>query len=183
VKPNVVPEKLKEPINFWVIGIVIAAAIGIQLTFMSLPEDELTSALFAASLVSSISVTTAGFIIAKRYWGTQVFGKSYLFLSIGFFSYFVAEVIYYTFDLYLGIDPYPSVADIFFFAFYPFTMIHILINIKFFNPGFSLKQRSWLILFPAFIFIIYTYTSFLEFEEPNFDFFYGMIFVLGVLLG
>lgn len=29
------------------------------------------------------------------------------------------------------------------------------------------------------MFALYAYTPFLEFEEPNFDFYYGIIFVLG----
>ena len=94
-------------------------------------------------------------------------------------AYFIAEVLYYSFDLYLGIEPYPSVADIFFFALYPFSLIHLILNIRFFNPKFSIKQKAWLIVVPAIIFSIYSYTTLIEYEEPNFDYYYGIIFVLG----
>jgi hypothetical protein len=176
---DVVPSKIKSPIDFVVLGLIIGAAIGVQFLFMSLPEDELGNTVFIGSLISSASVATAAFIIAKRYWGTKVFGKSYLAFALGYLAYFIAEVLYYTFDLYLGIEPYPSVADIFFFALYPFSLIHLILNIRFFNPKFSVKQKAWLIAVPAIIFFIYSYTTLIEYEEPSFDYFYGIIFVLG----
>lgn len=178
-KVDVVPSKLKSPIDFVVLGLIIGAAIGVQFLFMSLPEDDLGNTVFIGSLISSGSVATAAFIIAKRYWGTNVFGKSYLAFAIGYLAYFIAEVLYYTFDLYLGIEPYPSVADIFFFGLYPFSLAHLILNIRFFNPKFSIKQKAWLIVVPAIIFFIYSYTTLIEYEEPNFDFYYGIIFVLG----
>ena len=74
---DVVPSKIKSPIDFVVLGLIIGAAIGVQFLFMSLPEDELGNTVFIGSLISSGSVATAAFIVAKRYWGTKVFGKSY----------------------------------------------------------------------------------------------------------
>ncbi len=171
--------KISSSIDYWVIGLIIGAAIAVQLYFSTLTEEQLGTSVFAGSLISSASISTAGIIITKKYWGTEVFGRAYLFLSFGYISYFVAEVLYYTIDLYLGIDPYPSVADVFFFGYYPLALLHLIINIKYFNPNFSIKQKLWVIIFPAVIFFIYSYTSFIEFEEPSFDYFYGIIFVLG----
>jgi len=62
---------------------------------------------------------------------------------------------------------------------YPFNLILLILNINFFSPKLSLKLKTWLIVIPALVFTLYVYTSFLEFEEPNFDFYYGIIFVLG----
>lgn len=178
-KIDVVSGRLKSSIDYLVIVLIISAAIAVQLLFTVLSEEDLGPTVFAASLISSAAVSTASFVIAKRYWGTHIFGKAYLAFAIGYLCYFIAEVLYYSFDLYLGIEPYPSVADIFFFALYPFSLIHLILNINFFCPKLSLKQKTWLIAFPALVFALYAFTSFLEFEEPNFDFYYGIIFVLG----
>ena len=113
---DVVPARLKSSIDYLVIVLIISAAIAVQLLFTVLSEEDLGPTVFVASLISSAAVSTASFVIAKRYWGTRVFGKAYLAFALGYLCYFIAEVLYYSFDLYLGIEPYPSVADIFFFA-------------------------------------------------------------------
>ncbi len=177
--PDVVPARLKSSVDYLIIALIVGAAISVQLLFISLPEDDLGPTVFVASLISSAAVSAASFVIAKRYWGTHIFGKAYLAFALGYLCYFIAEVLYYSFDLYLGIEPYPSVADIFFFALYPFNLILLILNINFFSPKLSLKLKTWLIVIPALVFTLYVYTSFLEFEEPNFDFYYGIIFVLG----
>ncbi len=48
------------------------------------------------ALVSSLSVTIAAFVIAKRYKGSVVFGKAYLTLGIAYFAIFLAEVKRYS---------------------------------------------------------------------------------------
>ena len=98
---------------------------------------------------------------------------------MGFLSYAIAEVLYYTFDLILGIEPYPSIADVFFFLLYPFALGHLLLNIKFFNTKVSSIQKIWLAAIPISFIVIYSFMSFLELDEPNFDYYYGIIFIAG----
>ena len=178
MEPEKVPEKLESPINYKIILLILAAAISLQITLMNLDEDLAGSAAFIVSVGASLAVSLASFVIAKRYWSSHVFGKAYLAFALGYFSYFIAEILYYTFDLILGIQAYPSVADVFFFALYPFTLIHLILNIRFFNPKFAIIPKVWIPLIPIVFVFVYSYISIGEFEEPNFDFYYGIIFVL-----
>ena len=130
------------------------------------------------SLISTLSVALTAFVVAKRYKGSVVFGKAYFALGIANFSLFLAEVVYTVYG-FLELDPYPSIADIFFFSLYPFALIHLILNIRFFTPKFSALTKSWLFLFPASMIAVYTFFSLRVFEEPDFDFYYGIIFVSG----
>ena len=170
------PKKLHNPISLKIIGIILAVGIGIHFLIQSLPEDVLGNFLLIVSVAFASGVSISAFIISKRYWGTAVFGKSYLALGLGYLSYAIAELLYYTFDFILGIEPYPSVADIFFFMVYPLAITHLILNIRFF---IKLKPFSkvWIPIIPIIFLIVYAYFSITEFEELNFDFYYGMIFV------
>ena len=176
-EPDIVPEKLKNPISYKVILLILGIGVGIFFSIQNISEDLAGNIIFVFSVGFAAAVSTSSFIVSKRYWGTAIFGKSYLALALGYASYAVAEVLYYTFDLILGIEPYPSIADVFFFGLYPLTIIHLVLNIKFFNAKLSLSSKIWLPIIPIIFLIVYGYISITEFEEANFDFYYGMIFV------
>lgn len=178
-QPDVVPEKIKNPISIRIILLILGVGVVIYAFLNILDEDTVGNLAFVLSVVIASAVAVSCFVVSKRYWGTAVFGKSYLALGLAYFSYALAEVLYYTFDLILGIEPYPSVADIFFFGLYPLTMIHLILNIRFFHAKLSKPSKIWLPLIPIVFLIVYGYISYTEFEEANFDFYYGMIFVAG----
>lgn len=176
-EPDVVPEKLKNPLNYKILILIFAIGAGIYFVIQNLSEDDAGSLIFILSVVIALSVSVYSFIVSKRYWGTAIFGKSYFALGLAYLSYALGEVLYYTFDLILGIDPYPSVADIFFFGLYPLTLIHLILNIRFFSAKLSTISKIWLPSIPIIFFVVYGAISFAEFEEANFDFYFGMIFV------
>ena len=76
--------------------------------------------------------------VAKRYWGSPVFGKTTLLWQLGFIVLFVGDLVYNYYLFVLDEDPYPSIADVFFIAFYAFTGYHLVKNIKYFK-----KDLSW----------------------------------------
>lgn len=167
-------------INYKILAIIIVGIISLQSVIVFLGESELTD--YTAqiiSLISTLGVAIASFVISKRYRGSKIFGKAYFFLGLGYFSLFLAEITYTIYEVFLGLDPYPSIADVFFFALYPFALIHLILNIRFFTPKLSSLSKIWLILFPTFMIGIYTIFSLQIFEEPDFDFYYGIIFVSG----
>jgi len=167
-------------INYKILILIIAGIIAFQSFLIYFGESELSDDLSsAAAIVGTLATSIASFVIAKRYKGSKIFGKAYFSLGIAYFSVFLAEITYLIYEKFLGLDPYPSIADVFFFSLYPFALIHLILNIRFFNPDFSLLTKIWLLLFPIFVIIIYTYFSLQIFEEPDFDFYYGIIFVSG----
>lgn len=183
------PEILKSKINFKIIILILAGAIGFQMFIYFTPESvEIQEDISYLSMAQPLIVSFASFFVAHRYGLSQVFGKSYLILSIAYFAYFLAEFIYYAYDLIYGVDPYPSIADVFFFAVYPLVSLHIIINFRFFKSKTGLMQNALFIAIPIIIFTAYTTVALEEYggfeeiisdDESTFDFFYGLIFVAG----
>lgn len=176
--PDIVAEKLDSPINYKFLIIIAVSAVIFQfaLTFVFAPDDR-DLIISIVSFINPLSVGIVGFFLAYRYKGSLVFGKSYLFLSLGFFSLFVAEVVYAVYDLVLDIEPYPSIADIFFFAYIPLLITHLILNIKFFQPSTTSITKIWVSIIPITITVAYVLLSLYKIGETNFDFYYGSIFV------
>jgi len=176
--PDIVAEKIESPINYRFLILIVASAIIFQymLSFV-FTEDDSDLIISIVSLINPLVVAIIGFFLAHRYKGSLVFGKSYLFLGLGFFSLFVAEVVYSVYDLILEIEPYPSIADIFFFAYIPLLIVHLVLNIRFFQPSIKNINKMWVIAIPIIITAAYVALSLSDTGEANFDFYYGSIFV------
>jgi len=178
--PEKVPDRLKISINFKVLGLILSGAIIFQvLLFLDQEIGLVEEAIPYVAMTTPLLVAGTAFVIALRYGLSEVFGKSYLIYGLGNLSVFLAEIIYYTYDTIYGIDPYPSIADIFFFAVYPLIIIHIIINYRFFKSKITIKQKTILIAIPLIITVIFAVYSLEEIGEANFDFYYGLIFVAG----
>lgn len=175
--PEIVPEKLSNPLNPIVIIAILVAGSAIFAIMQFLPEEDGGMLAFSLSIVFSGGVAVTAFIVSKQN-ETGILRKAYLFLGFGFTSYVIAELLYYSFELFLDIEPYPSVADIFFFALYPLTLGHLLFNIQFFHSGYTKLQKIWVPAIPIFAIIVYVVISLgVPDAEMNFDFYYGLIFV------
>jgi len=119
--------------------IIAAIAIGYQIYASSeyVTDEEMSFADFSYGL-SSLAVGITALFVAKRYRGSPVFGKTYLALGLGFVALFAGDLVYNYYLLVLDEDPYPSIADVFFIAFYAFAGYHIIKNIKYFK-----KDLGW----------------------------------------
>ena len=187
MKPNIVPEHLKNPINYKILVLIFVSVLTFQSILYFIPESEHEKYEFVISVISFVNplaTSIASFVVWKWYGGSLVFGRAYFFLGMGYFMVFTAELTYLIYDLVLNIDPYPSVADVFFFALYPFTLIHLILNIKFFKLKILQTEKKWLFIIPIFIIITYVGFSILstsgESEDYiSFDFFYGLVFTIG----
>jgi hypothetical protein len=189
LEPEKVPEVLKIRINFKVLGLIIAGFVGFQAFLYLAPEsDEIEEGVAFLSMSQPLIVAIASFFVAYRYGLSQVFGKSYLVFAVAYFVYFLAEFSYYAYDVIYGIDPYPSIADVFFFALYPIISMHIIINFRFFKNKTGISQKALFIAIPIVIFTVYTAVALEEYggfeeiisdETSTFDYFYTLIFVAG----
>lgn len=177
---NVVSPNRKARINVKILIGILAGVILFQIYLNSLEnEDQAEISIITLSLSSQIITGIAALIVARKYRGTRVFGRAYLSLAIAFFSVALGEIIYNVYLFVFEIDPFPSVADIFFFLLYPFSLLHLLININFFKVKTTIKNISWIIVLTSLFLLIYAYFAFDAIEEFNFDFFYGLIFITG----
>ncbi len=187
MKPNIVPERLDNPLNYKVIFLIFVSVLTFQLILSIVPESEnekIDLIISIVSFVNPLAASIASFTIWTRYRGTKVFGRAYFSLGMAYLMVFAAELTYLVYDILLNLDPYPSIADVFFFALYPFTMIHILLNIKFFKSKVFQNERNWLFIIPIPIIVIYVASSVYLFEVEgieysSFDFFYGILFTSG----
>lgn len=167
-------------IDYRILLVILVGVIGFQVYLNALTDEtDVENSIIIISMVSELATAIAALFVSKRYWGTHVFGKSYLSLSLAFFSVFIGEVIYNVYLFVFGIDPYPSIADIFFFLLYPFAFVHLVLNIRFFQPRVSATDKIWVIVLASAITLFYSFYSFPEMGELNIDFFYGVIFVSG----
>ena len=194
---EVVPEKLDSPINFKIIGIIAGIVIGFHFLVNSLAEidDYVTTSdafIYGFSMFIPLFVSAFAFLTSKKYSGTLVYSKAYVMLGIAFVFMFLAELTYFVYEQILDLDPYPSIADVFFFVFYPLIIVYLIINLKFFAPKISKSGLALIIGMPIIVTLTYVYFIFssyvsddvlsfglLEIIEDygSFDFYYGIIFI------
>ena len=168
----------KRGLNYKVLLLIAALAVIYQTFNYMLPETE--GELSPIDIVFTMSIATcavASFIVSKRYDHSAVFGQAYLALGIAFTAYAIGDIIYNFQTTVLKIDPYPSIADIFFFAQYPFIIFHLIRNIKFFRRKINRVTKIWLAAIPVALVLLYSYFTFQHEGYSLFDYYYGLPFV------
>lgn len=168
----------KRGLNYKVLLLIAALAVIYQTFNYMLPETE--GELSPIDIVFTMSIATcavASFIVSKRYDHSAVFGQAYLALGIAFTAYAIGDIIYNFQTTVLKIDPYPSIADIFFFAQYPFIIFHLIRNIKFFRRKINKVTKIWLAAIPVALVLLYSYFTFQHEGYSLFDYYYGLPFV------
>jgi len=168
----------KTKIDYRVIVVIVGTVILFQIyleCFIS--ESDLPDFIGLILIPGSFLPGFASFWVAKKH-GTSKFAVAFYSLGLGFFSIWIAELLYYYFDV-IGIDPYPSIADLFYVLLYPFAMIHLLININFYQEKGTLKSKIGITSFAVLMVLVYTWLSFLYTDMLSIDFYYGLIFVIG----
>ncbi|MGY5148177.1 MAG: histidine kinase [Candidatus Nitrosopumilus sp. bin_7KS] len=178
--PEVVPEKITNPYNFKIFIIIAAIVISFHVLInFGISEENSDSIASIFSFLNPLIVSIIGFFIAIRYRKSLIFGKSYIALAIGYLGIFLGEITYMIYDIVFNIEPFPSIADVFFFIQYPLILTHLILNIKFFTPKISTKIKLWVIIMPIVVLTAYSMISITEAEISifEFDFYYGAVFV------
>lgn len=68
----------------------------------------------------------AGYKAASAYGFKNAHGESLLLIALGLLCFAIGETIFAIFDLVLHIDPFPSIADIFYLIAYPLILVGVL---------------------------------------------------------
>lgn len=180
MEPKKVPEKLESPINYKVLLLILGLVVSFQSFVYLAPEtDETEYTIAAVSIVNPLVASIASFWVSKRYWGSKVFGKAYFALGCALAMLFLGEVTWYTYLFVLDIEPYPSLADYFFFGLYPLAATHIILNVRFFKTKIDLSQKIWITAIPILVITIYSYLAMQEIGEANIEFYYSLGYVVG----
>ena len=170
---------LGKSIGIKAIIIVAVIAVAHHWYLQEFPDDEeMTFGTFTYG-ISCLAAGIAAIIIGRRYWGSEVFGKTYLALAIAFFLQAAGDFTYIYYDWFTDEAPYPSPADAFFFMFYFFAGYHLIQNIKYFK-----KDMGWgpKLAVPAIVIVIVAIFASMTMdviEEEPFDFYFGMLFIVG----
>jgi hypothetical protein len=171
-------EEPKRGFNYKILLLIVGLSVTYQTFNYLLPEKEgELSPIDYLSTISIVICAIASFIVAKRYGRSAIFGNAYLALGIGFAAWAIGDIIYNFQTTVLKIDPYPSIADIFFFAQYPFIIFHLIRNIKFFKRKISMVTKTWLAAIPVALVLLYSYFTFSQDGYILFDYYYGLPFV------
>jgi len=172
----------KNLIDFRILLLIVAIAFGHQfyLTYGSFDEYGYVDTFWAVTLLTGIIAITVG----KKFWYHDVFRTSYIALGISFLMLFFGDVTYIYYDVVLGVDPYPSVADVFYLGFPLFAVIHLTLNIKNFSQGFSIKTKVSTSLLGVGLVLVYIIIALAVLQETNFDFYFGLLYVItsGIML-
>lgn len=176
-KPS--PEHLGSKIDYRVISIIICLTVAYYVISNSIDSitDEFNVIDITELSLQAAAMITA-FFISKLYWPGKIFGKAYFALGISFGMWLVAELIWQAYENILFIEPYPSIADIFYFAFYPFALYHMITNIRGFEVKFTKKTISWMATIPIAILVTYSYIAITSWGGTNFDYYYSLIFII-----
>lgn len=161
-------------------ALIIVAVIGVahHWYLAEFPDDEeMTIGTFTYGL-SCFAAGIAAIFVTRRYWGSEVFGKTYLSLSIAFILLGAGDLTYIYYDWYTDEAPYPSLADVFFLLFYPFAAFHLVKNIKYFKKDLKVGPKIAIPALAILIVGVFAYMSYDLIEEEPFDFYFGLLFVL-----
>ena len=171
--------KLQLGRSFGIKALIIVAAVTIvhQWYLVEYPDTEVMTAGTFTYGLSCLAAGIASVIVARRYWGSEVFGKTYLALGIAFFLQAAGDFTYIYYDWYTDEAPYPSMADIFFLLFYPFAAFHLVKNIKYFRKDLKWGPKIGVAALTAIIVVIFAYMSIDLIEEEPFEFYFGLFFV------
>jgi hypothetical protein len=169
---------LKGSIGLKAIMIVVIVAVAHQYYIMEFPDDEeMTIATFSLS-IASIAAAITSFSVSKRYWGSEVFGKTYLALAISFCFLLAGDLTYIYYDWYSDEAPYPSIADVFFFLSYPLAGYHLVKNINHFKQNLGIGPKIGVLAVSGLLVASFAFVTVDLLEEEPVEFYLGLLFVL-----
>ena len=169
-EPDEIAKQERKSINYYVIaGILIAVLIFIFLNSLE-PQIDYQLDFFELMFILAYAAPAVfSFVIAKRYWGSKVFGKAYLSLGIAYALTSIGAALFDYYQMFSKIaNPYPYYPDIFFSTFYPFAIYHLQRNTRYFNMG-KLKRRQimLLIVIPLGVTSIYVFGLLAQVSVPG----------------
>jgi len=169
--------------------IVVLVAVAHQVYQTEFPDDEEMTISTFSYLISSAAAAIAAFFVGRRYWGSEVFGKTYIALAIAFSLGAAGDAMYVYYDWYTDEAPYPSLADVFFLVFYLFAGYHLVQNIRYFKKDLGWGPKIGVAVTTAIIIGIFASFSLFDsdtgqismamIEGEEFDFYFGLVFVAG----
>lgn len=119
---------------------VLFAMIAVSYIFGSSPLDFFNQ---TAYLIFPVLAAVCGFFVAKIYGFSDANGRRILMIALGFTFWALGDILWYLFTTFLNINPFPSVADVFYLLGYPLVLTGIYLTLHQAQIGFKdLKKIS-----------------------------------------
>jgi len=162
--------------NYKIFILIICLAILYQaylLTYEETPNLDVPEYFY---LIWAMFCGIMSVVVGIKFNFHETFRTSYIALGISFFLLAFGEIIYILYSHILKIDPFPSMADVFFLASSLFAFIHLIMNINYFKNKISKKTKIILPIMGASILIAHATFSLNQIGEANLDFFVGLLY-------
>jgi len=161
--------KTENKINWYVITLIFILIVAYDIANSIEPSIEEEFDFFEITrMLGFLAVSLFSFVVAKRYWGSTVFGKAYLALAIGYAFYFFGDLLWYVFEIgYQVENPYPYYPDIGYFGFFPFAIYHLKTNVHYFKRKLDTNQKKILFLIPFGTALIFTIGNLIPFDASS----------------
>ena len=127
----------------------------------------------ASAVLGGVITGLLAFWLSFRY---QKFFWPFTFLAISFLAYGLAELVFYLLDTY-GIQPYGSIADIFYTFYFVFAILHVVATLRNLRIKYDLKHMILAMMLFGGLIVIYILVTFYENEVIIDRFLFGGIFV------
>lgn len=160
---------IQKDLNYYIISVIFIAIIFYEIGNEIEPDIDSQLDFFEATrLLGFAAVAIFAFVIAKRYKGSQVFGKAYIALGIGYALYFIGDLLWYVYEIgYQVANPYPYYPDIGYFGTFPFLIYHLRSNIRYFKRKLERNQKFILISLPVGTTLLFLFISLVPLEAPG----------------
>lgn len=135
------------------LALLILAFAGVAATyFFELDRGVLLK--HTAYLLFPILVALGGIYAVKVYGFGSAGGRALLWIAAGFGAWTIGELVWYWFKDYVGIDPFPSVADVFYLLGYPLIFVGLIKEIRLLKIKLSQLGRPTLSLGLGVVFLL-----------------------------
>lgn len=102
--------------------------LGAAITYISGDYESLSSNLW--NLIPPFAAAVFGILTVKIYGMTNSHAKSLAFMALGVFFWFLGDFIWFVLEYFLNKNPFPSIADYFYFTAYPLLLIGLILEVK-----------------------------------------------------
>jgi len=151
-------------IKFLLVSLIVSALVVLVANLFGEKSATLVGNLLYVPIAGTFVVIAVW--VFSRFGLGGTYGKAWLFFVIFAILWFVANMIWAFYELVLETDPYPSIADAFWLAGYPFIFIFLGLYLKPFRKSISKKIITISIIIPLILVGVTLFVT-LEAEKEN----------------
>jgi hypothetical protein len=155
-------------INYYVLVLMFIGIIVYEIMNDYEPQIESQADIFEVIFyISQFLVGILGLFVAKKYWGSKVFGKAYLALGIGFILAGAGSVLFVGLEINDIVNPFPGLPDILIGPYFLLLLFHLFSCTRFFKKRFSKNDKLIIVLIPLSTTIVFILASNIPVEIPG----------------